>query len=103
MDKLEIKVIKMKDDKPKTLYKAYLKSDKRTSTSVISAHSDSEALAQACAELKVTADRITLVRSMMLTCPKCSYSWFFKGFRKLYATCPQCMKSVLIADSNPVK
>jgi ssDNA-binding Zn-finger/Zn-ribbon topoisomerase 1 len=87
----------------KSIYKGYLKTDKKIKTVLIEADSDREAMLLACKYLAVEAHLIELVKEAFLTCPKCSYSWSFKGFRKLYATCPQCMKQVLIADAKPAK
>jgi len=84
----------------KNTYKGYLKSNRRTTTGLIESTTDQEALLQASRQLNVAPDLVDLIKGRLLTCPKCSYSWSFKGFRKLYATCPQCMKQVLIADSK---
>jgi len=34
-----------------------------------------------------------------LTCPRCSYTWLYRGFNRFYATCPNCLRKVKVAGS----
>ena len=81
-------------------YKCYDKNNPRTHTSAIEASSEALALLQASTILNIPQENILLVEEMMLTCPKCSYRWKSAGRRKIHATCPQCIKQILIAEAR---
>ena len=81
-------------------YKAYLKTNTKKKTS-ITADTEIYAYIIACEILKTRCDAdILLIQETPLSCPKCSYKWNFGGFRRLYATCPQCMKQILISEAS---
>jgi rubrerythrin len=34
-----------------------------------------------------------------LVCNKCGYTWYYKGKRTVYATCPNCYKKVRVVKT----
>lgn len=81
-------------------YRGYLTMNPKKRTKEIEAATDSEALKQAAEMLKAECDSVMLVRATFLTCPKCAYRWKFSGRRKMFATCPQCLKQVSIKEAS---
>ena len=77
-------------------FKAYLKSDMKIRTGLFEAVNSGAALWVGAGMLGVAEHEIMLVEERALTCPKCGYTWKFSGFRKIYATCAQCMRQIKI-------
>jgi len=81
-------------------YKACSRKDRNKQTSAIKAANRTEALKIASAILKTTSDDIILIRARIISCPRCHYRWSFKGFREIYAACPQCLRQIKLKDTK---
>ena len=77
-----------------TTFRGYLKLNPKQKTSDIEARSKEAALSIVCGILGVGANEVVVVPMVPLTCGKCGYSWQYKGVRRSYATCAQCMLQV---------
>ncbi len=42
-------------------------------------------------------------KGIKLKCKFCTYSWEYKGTKKVQATCPDCMRKIRINDSKVKK
>jgi Zn finger protein HypA/HybF involved in hydrogenase expression len=85
------------------IYRVYVKENTKLRTGYLECKNRDEAYAIACKHFEdnnIPFEHLVVVKQTDLICPKCSYKWSYCGYRTIYASCPQCMSQIKIAEGK---